>query len=109
MTDGAVEHQERRLEPRYIIEFPVLLVWGVEKYEGTMRNLSERGLYITLEPRAKELQVEDRVEVILQELEQTHEATICRIDNYEDAKEPVGLGLILTDYIDILPICDRYL
>ena len=99
----------RRQEERYALEAPALLVWGGERYRGTVRNLSSRGMFITLETRAQELRLEDRVEVALEELELTREATVCRVEEQADEAEPVGLGLILHESVDLAPVFERYL
>lgn len=100
---------ERRTESRYIIELPALLVWGQERYEGTVRNLSPRGVFLSMERRAEELQQEDPVEIIFEELNLSREATIARVERRADEEEPVGIALILHETLDVRPFCDRYL
>ena len=62
-----------------------------------------------MEPRAEELCEEDPVEMVLEELDLHHEATICRIELATDGEEPVAVALILHDEVDLLPIWARYL
>ena len=100
---------ERRVELRYVIEVPALLVWGQERYQGTVRNLSPRGLFLTLESRAGELRLEDPVEVVFEELNLSREATISRVEEQADGEQPVGIALILHESLDVKPFCDRYL
>ena len=101
--------QDRRTDLRYAIEVPALLVWGGERYRGTVRNISSRGALITLEPRAGELREEDPVEMILEELDLHHDATICRVESLTDEEEPVAVALILHDAVDLPSIWARYL
>jgi hypothetical protein len=101
---------ERRLDPRLTVEAPATIVWGQERYEGTLRNLSARGFYLTLEVRAKELQVEDVVEVVVGEPGfVTREGTIVRVKSLEEGTEPVGVGLLLHESVDVRALTDRYL
>jgi hypothetical protein len=100
---------ERRLDPRYTVEVPAALVWGDERYRGTLRNLSTRGFYLTLEVGAGELRIEDTVEVVFGEPEETRDATIVHVAPADGSTEPVGVGIILHDPIDIRALSERYL
>jgi len=101
--------QDRRADLRYAIEVPALLIWGAERYQGTIRNLGSRGALLTLEPRAEELREEDPVEMVLEELDLHHEATISRIDPLTGGDEPVSVALILHEDVDLSSIWARYL
>jgi hypothetical protein len=113
---GMAEHSrsseelaERRLDPRFTVEVPAALVWGDERYEGTLRNLSMRGFYLTMEVRAEELKVEDPVAVVFGEPEESREATVVHVAPAEGSKEPVGVGVLLHDPVDIRALSERYL
>jgi hypothetical protein len=100
---------ERRLDPRYTVQVPAVLVWGDERYEGTLRNLSTRGLYLTLQVRAQELRVEDRVAVVFGEPEESWDATIIHVAPVGASEEPVGVGILLHEPLDIRALSERYL
>ena len=112
MAEGPLSPEElleRRLDPRYTVQVPAALVWGDERYEGTLRNLSTRGLYLTLQVGAEELRVEDRVAVVFGEPEESCDATIVHVAPAEGAEEPVGVGILLHEPIDIRELSERYL
>lgn len=100
---------ERRLDPRYAVQMPASLLWGQERYEGTVRNVSTRGVYLTLEVRAEELRAEDAVMVMLGEPAVSREATIVRVEPTEKNGEPVGVGLVLHEPIDVRALTERFL
>ncbi len=108
MPEHAKGLAERRKDPRHMVAVPALLIWGAERYQGTLRNLAPRGLFLTLERRAEELQEEDPVEVVVEELDLHREATISRVEPSVDGDEPVGVAIILHEDLDPRPIWDRY-
>jgi len=100
---------ERRLDPRFTVEIPASVVWGQERYEGTLRNLSARGVYLTLETRAGELRADDGVVVAFGQPAVTREATVIRVEPAENEGEPVGVGIILHESVDVRALTERYL
>ena len=109
MPEDARSLAERRKDPRQMVAVPALLIWGAERYQGTLRNFAPRGLFLTLESRAEELQEEDPVEVVVEELDLHRDATISRVGPSVDGDEPVGVAVILHEDLDPRPFWGRHL